>query len=154
MVANMAGLMMECADNTEIAVHDTGNSVHSFMQYTNNGNLKVVDFKSGFGSNEKGNTHRLLTVANAYKFIDPQVSCYLLVRQTENNHYLQVLANSELWDVKLGREAYQFMADETGVNILSVSDICSDILNDIIPSVVSDLKKTVKGIEKYTKWGY
>lgn len=124
------------------------------VTYTNNGNLKVIDFKSGFGSNEKGNTHRLLTVANAYKFIDPKVSCYLLVRQTENNHYLQVLANSGLWDVRLGREAYKFMANETGVDILSVSEICSDILNDIIPTVVNDLKKKVSGIEKYTKWGY
>jgi hypothetical protein len=40
-VANMAGLMMERADNTEIAVHDSGASIHSFMRYTTNGNFTI-----------------------------------------------------------------------------------------------------------------
>jgi len=31
---NTSGLMMECADNTEIAVHDNASSIHSFMRYT------------------------------------------------------------------------------------------------------------------------
>jgi hypothetical protein len=30
---NTAGLLMECADNTEIAVHDSGHRVASFMYY-------------------------------------------------------------------------------------------------------------------------
>ena len=34
--ANTAGLLMECADVTEMAVHDAGNVVHSFMLYQNN----------------------------------------------------------------------------------------------------------------------
>ena len=33
---NTAGLMFECIDHTEIAVHDAGNSVHSFMWYYQN----------------------------------------------------------------------------------------------------------------------
>ncbi len=36
-----AGLLMECLDNTEMAVHDSGNSIHSFMSYTTNGNFTI-----------------------------------------------------------------------------------------------------------------
>jgi len=39
--ANTAGLLMECLENTEIAVHDSGNSIHSFMRYTTNGNFRI-----------------------------------------------------------------------------------------------------------------
>jgi len=39
--SNTAGLMLECADVTEIAVHDSGNAVHSFMYYTSNGNIRI-----------------------------------------------------------------------------------------------------------------
>ena len=38
---NTAGFLMECLNNTEIAIHDSGNSVHSFMRYTNNGNFRI-----------------------------------------------------------------------------------------------------------------
>ena len=38
--ANTAGLLLECADNTEIAIHDSGVSIHSFMYYTTNGNFR------------------------------------------------------------------------------------------------------------------
>ena len=38
---NTAGLLMECSDNTEIAVHDSGQSIHSFMRYTTNGNFTI-----------------------------------------------------------------------------------------------------------------
>ena len=31
--SNMAGLLFECLDNTEIAVHDGGNRVSSLIQY-------------------------------------------------------------------------------------------------------------------------
>lgn len=64
-----------------------------------NGSRVVVDFKSGFGSNEKGNTNRLLLVASIYKNIEPEdYRCVLLVRspEDENNHYLQTLKNSGL----------------------------------------------------------
>ena len=39
--ANTAGFMMECKDNTEIVIHDSGNSLHSFMRYTTNGNFRI-----------------------------------------------------------------------------------------------------------------
>ena len=56
----------------------------------------VVDCKSGFGSNEKGNTNRLLLVASVYKNIEPEnYRCLILVRskEDENNHYLLLLAH-------------------------------------------------------------
>jgi hypothetical protein len=36
-----AGLLMECADNTEIAIHDNATALHSFMRYTTNGNFTI-----------------------------------------------------------------------------------------------------------------
>ena len=45
----------------------------------------VVDCKSGFGSNEKGNTNRLLLVASIYQHIEPEeYRCLLLVRAPED----------------------------------------------------------------------
>ena len=55
----------------------------------------IVDFKSGFGSNEKGNTNRLLLVGSIYKNIETEnFKCLIFVRSTENNHYLTTLQNS------------------------------------------------------------
>jgi hypothetical protein len=39
--ASIAGLMLECADTTEIAVHDSGASVRSLMYYSTNGNITI-----------------------------------------------------------------------------------------------------------------
>ena len=38
---NTVGLMMECADITEIAIHDSGASIHSFMYYSTNGQFFI-----------------------------------------------------------------------------------------------------------------
>jgi hypothetical protein len=80
----------------------------------------VVDFKSGFSSNEKGNTNRLLLVASIYKNIEPEdYSCLLLVRskEDENNHYLQTLKNSKLWEVYCGAAAYAKIREYSGFGI-------------------------------------
>ena len=49
----------------------------------------VIDFKSGFGSNEKGNTERLLTVAKIYGLLPESHECVLVVRaaEDEGNNY-------------------------------------------------------------------
>jgi hypothetical protein len=39
--SSTAGLMLECADATEIAVHDSGASIHSLMYYSTNGNITI-----------------------------------------------------------------------------------------------------------------
>lgn len=79
----------------------------------------VVDFKSGFSSNEKGNTNRLLMVASIYKALGGY-DCLLFVRSKEelNNHYLQTLKNSGLWKVYCGDETYKQIAAFTQFDLL------------------------------------
>ena len=80
----------------------------------------VIDVKSGFGSNEKGNTNRLLLVASVYLNIEPEnYECLLLVRtpEDENNNYLQTLKNSDLWNVYCGTEAYVKLEQLSGFNL-------------------------------------
>ncbi|WP_288668102.1 hypothetical protein [uncultured Akkermansia sp.] len=79
-----------------------------------------VDFKSGFQSNEKGNTNRLLLVANIYKnILKTKNKCLLFVRSNEcdNNHYLKTLINSNLWDVYCGNDTYEKIYEFTGFNL-------------------------------------
>lgn len=90
------------------------------LHFTLGGTRFVVDFKSGFSSNEKGNTNRLLLVASIYKNIEPQdYRCLLLVRSAEeaNNHYLQTLRNSGLWEVSCGTNTYQRVAEFSGFDL-------------------------------------
>ena len=79
----------------------------------------VIDFKSGFGSNEKGNTERLLTVAKIYHTLPEAHECVLVVRaaEGEGNNYLQVLKSSGLWRVCCGPEAYEFIRAVTGFDL-------------------------------------
>lgn len=79
----------------------------------------VVDFKSGFSSNEKGNTNRLLLVASIYKILEEGHKCLIFVRSTEeqSNHYLQTLKKSGLWDVYCGEQTYKKIQDFTGFNL-------------------------------------
>lgn len=79
----------------------------------------VVDFKSGFRSNEKGNTNRLLIVASVYKILDEGHKCLLFVRSVEerNNHYLQTLKRSGLWNVYCSQETYEQMKKFTGFDL-------------------------------------
>ena len=79
-----------------------------------------VDFKSGFQSNEKGNTNRLLLVASIYKnIISENNECLLFVRAAEkdNNHYLQTLKHSGIWDVFCGNETYEQINKYSGFNL-------------------------------------
>ena len=80
----------------------------------------VIDCKSGFGSNEKGNTNRLLLVASIYRNIEPEdYRCMLFVRsaEDENNHYLQTLKNSGLWEVYCGAETYPKVLEFSGFDL-------------------------------------
>lgn len=89
------------------------------LHFENNGNKYVVDFKSGFSSNEKGNTNRLLLVASIYKVLEEGHRCLLFVRSNEerNNHYLQTLKNSGLWTVYCGQETYKKIEEFSGFNL-------------------------------------
>jgi hypothetical protein len=89
------------------------------LHFVSEGNKYVVDFKSGFGSNEKGNTNRLLLVATAYKILEEGYRCLLLVRAEEdkNNHYFQLLKHSGIWEAYCGGEAYTRIKDFSGFDL-------------------------------------
>jgi hypothetical protein len=81
-----------------------------------------VDFKSGFQSNEKGNTNRLLLVASIYKnIIGINNECVLFVRSNEddNNNYLQILKKSAMWSVYCGSDTYLKIQEYTGFDLAS-----------------------------------
>ena len=77
------------------------------------------DFKSGFSSNEKGNTNRLLLVASIFNYIGQDENQIIFVRQkeSENNHYLQLLKNSKYWTVYCAEECYEAIHDFTGFDL-------------------------------------
>lgn len=77
----------------------------------------VVDFKSGFGSNEKGNTNRLLLVATIYQNLDENYKCLLFVRSEENNSYFNTLKNSGIWEAYCGTEAYRKIHEFSGYDL-------------------------------------
>ncbi len=77
----------------------------------------VVDFKSGFGSNEKGNTNRLLLVASIFKNLEENYRCLIFVRSEDNNNYFQTLKNSGIWEAYSGNKAYKKMKEYSGYDI-------------------------------------
>lgn len=91
----------------------------SDLHFTDGTTKYVVDFKSGFGSNEKGNVNRLLLVGSIYKniLINDNYDCLIFVRSTDNNHYLSTLQNSLIWKVSCGSETYTKIKSYTGYDI-------------------------------------
>jgi hypothetical protein len=87
------------------------------LHFISNNQKYVVDFKSGFGSNEKGNTNRLLLVASIYKNLEENYNCMIFVRANDNNHYFDTLKNSGIWDAYSGVDAYAKMRDYSGFDI-------------------------------------
>lgn len=79
----------------------------------------VVDFKSGFSSNEKGNTNRLLLVATIYRNLEEAYKCVILVRSDEyrNNNYFNILKNSGIWEAYCGDDAYSKIKEYSGFDI-------------------------------------
>lgn len=77
----------------------------------------IVDFKSGFGSNEKGNTNRLLLVATIYRNLEENYKCLIFVRSDDNNNYFTTLKNSGVWNAFSGNQAYNQMKKYSGYNI-------------------------------------
>ena len=91
------------------------------------------DFKSGFSSNEKGNTNRLLLVGSIYHSLGNNEKTFLFVRQEEdqNNHYLQTLKNSPYWECFCADRCYEKMAEYTGFSLRDWLDDNVDWENDI-----------------------
>jgi len=111
-----------------------------------------VDYKSGFSSNEKGNTNRLLLVASIYKSLPEihNILMFLRQKEEENNHYLQILKKSGLWDVYCADEAYKKIHEFTGFDIKKWMIENMDWLNDISPEFKKYLSDN--DLLKYLTW--
>jgi len=112
----------------------------------------VVDFKSGFGSNEKGNMLRLMAVGRAYKLWNPDTELFLLVRQNNNNNYLNVLRRAGLWKVYCGGEAYAKIDDLTGSDMASIRDSVVDFDADLSDSFMNDIDAHLSNLKSYLEW--
>lgn len=112
----------------------------------------VIDFKSGFGSNEKGNMLRLLTVGRAYRIWDHRTKLMLLVRQDENNNYLKVLLRSKLWEVYTGAGTYKKIEEITGADIQSVRNGIIDWQEDLSREFYNYLKSQPTDLTAYLVW--
>ncbi|MDR2581292.1 MAG: hypothetical protein LBC85_09910 [Fibromonadaceae bacterium] len=110
----------------------------------------VVDFKSGFGSNEKGNTNRLLLVASIYQNLEENYKCIIFVRSTDNNHYFQTLKKSGIWYAYSGDKAYDKMKEYSGFDIKKwiVSNV--DWKNDFKSDTIQYLKNN--NLIQYLVW--
>ncbi|MDR2196595.1 MAG: hypothetical protein LBO07_01335 [Coriobacteriales bacterium] len=111
-----------------------------------------VDYKSGFSSNEKGNTNRLLLVASIYKSLPDTHNNLIFVRQAkeQNNHYLQTLKNSGLWDVYCADDTYTKITEFTGFDIREWMTANMDWSNDILPDFRDYLQ--ANDLIKYLTW--
>ena len=87
------------------------------LHFIYEGKKYVVDFKSGFGSNEKGNTNRLLLVASIYQNLEDNYEPLIFVRSNENNHYFDTLKNSGVWSAFSGDKTYDELHKYTGYDI-------------------------------------
>ncbi len=122
------------------------------LHFAANNEKYNVDFKSGFGSNEKGNTNRLLLVASIYQNLSAGYRCLLLVRSEEeaNNHYFQTLKHSGVWDAYCGAEAYRQITLFTGFDIKAWIDANLSWLDDLAEPTRAYLVNN--NLEAYLKW--
>ena len=112
-----------------------------------------IDFKSGFQSNEKGNTNRLLLVASIYKnIVGGEDNCMLFVRANEddNNHYLQTLKKSGIWEVYCGSETYEQIAKYSGFDLSAWIKTNIDWSGDLSAETIQYFKEN--DLEKYLTW--
>lgn len=112
----------------------------------------VIDFKSGFGSNEKGNTVRLLTVGRTYKLWNPDTKLFFLVRQETNNNYLNVIGRSGLWDVRCGAAAYRTIDELTGSDMASIRESVVNFERDLSPAFWRYLSSHLSDLRAYLRW--
>jgi len=122
------------------------------LHFEQNRERFVVDFKSGFGSNEKGNTNRLLLVASIYKNLEENYRCLLLVRAEEdrNNNYFQTLKNSGIWEAYCGNETYAKIKEHSGFNIKRWIESNIDWASDFRSDTIQYFRDT--NLDQYLKW--
>lgn len=120
------------------------------LHFIYNGQKYVVDFKSGFGSNEKGNTNRLLLVASIYSNLAEHHKCLLFVRVEENNSYFNTLKNSGIWEAYCSNEAYQKIREYSGYDLKSWIENNMDWVNDFRSETVTQFEN--QNLLQYLKW--
>ncbi|MFY8035856.1 MAG: hypothetical protein ACOVMQ_01755 [Cyclobacteriaceae bacterium] len=120
------------------------------LHFISNNQNYVVDFKSGFGSNEKGNTNRLLLVASIYKNLEENYKCIIFVRANDNNHYFQTLKNSGIWDAYSGAQAYGKMCEHSGFDIKTWIDTNVNWEADFKAETIKYLKEN--NLHQYLIW--
>lgn len=133
-------------------VESGGTKLDLDLHFSQNGVNYNCDFKSGFSSNEKGNTNRLLLVASIYRSVGDNEKTILFVRQNEeqNNHYLQILKNSQYWEVFCANEAYREIYEFTGFDLRQWLDLNALWEEDISNSLRSHLIQN--DLLKYLTW--
>lgn len=112
----------------------------------------VIDFKSGFGSNEKGNMLRLRAVGKAYKLWNQDTKLLFLVRQEQNNNYLAVIKREGLWDVHCGADAYSQIDSITGSDMNEIRRGVIDFEADLSSKFWSDLNSHLSDLSGYLRW--
>lgn len=110
----------------------------------------VVDFKSGFGSNEKGNTNRLLLVASVYHNLEEDYEPLIFVRSSGNNNYFNILKNSGIWSAFSGENTYTQLYKYSGYNIRKWINENIRWEEDLNKEFVSHLKNN--NLIKYLNW--
>jgi len=122
------------------------------LHFENGVDQFVVDFKSGFSSNEKGNTNRLLLVASIYQILEEGHKCLIFVRspKEQNNHYLQTLRKSGLWNVYCGKETYSKIHEFTNFNLKLWMKKNIVWKSDLSPKMLNHLEE--KDLTKYLEW--
>lgn len=120
------------------------------LHFISQGQKYVVDFKSGFGSNEKGNTNRLLLVASIYKNLSESYKCLLFVRAEENNSYFNTLKNSGIWDAYCGSEAYAKIREYSGYNLKAWIDAKMNWAEDFKPETIEHFEE--HNLLQYLLW--
>ena len=122
----------------------------SDLHFQKDGHRFVVDFKSGFGSNEKGNTNRLLMVGKIYQEMEEEYDCRLFVRANDNNHYLETLRNSGVWSVTTGEDTYAKICEYSGYDISRWIHANINWLKDFSPEMSDHIRNN--GLETYLVW--
>lgn len=115
-------------------------------------NPHVIDFKSGFGSNEKGNMLRLRAVGKAYKIWNANTELLLLVRQNKNNNYLNIIKKDGLWSVHCGDAAYVKIEEITGARMNKIRKEVVCFEDDLSPKFWKDLREHLSDLSGYLKW--
>jgi hypothetical protein len=122
------------------------------LHFESNGQKFNVDLKSGFGSNEKGNTNRLLMVATIYRNLEAGYRCVLLVRAPEdqNNHYFRTLRDSVIWDAYCGADAYSKVNEFTGFDLQAWVNGNVDWADDLAPATFQHFRDS--DLLSYLAW--